>query len=112
MRVQGCVLHESEEGAKLFSGGGSYVCMCWGAGRFVLVLILRKLAYLVIYDSGWVSLEHLLLSRHPSPLSSEGWCRDELLGFGYQQVIYPPVRWRLGEKEARSRADVERIGHI
>ena len=27
---------------------------------------LRILAYLVIYDSGQVSLEHLLLSRHPS----------------------------------------------
>ena len=27
---------------------------------------LRILVYLVIYDSGWVSLEHLLVSRHPS----------------------------------------------
>ena len=27
---------------------------------------LRGLVYLVIYDSGKVSLEHLLLSRHPS----------------------------------------------
>ena len=26
---------------------------------------LRILVYLVIYDSGWVSLENLLLSRHP-----------------------------------------------
>ena len=27
---------------------------------------LHILVYLVIYDSGWVSLEHLLLSRHLS----------------------------------------------
>ena len=27
---------------------------------------LRALVYLVVCDSGWVSLEHLLLSRHPS----------------------------------------------
>ena len=30
------------------------------------VPILRILVYLVIYDSGWVSLEHPLLSRYPS----------------------------------------------
>jgi len=29
---------------------------------------LRILVYLVIYDSGKVSLEHLLLSRHPSQI--------------------------------------------
>ena len=28
---------------------------------------LRLQVYLVVYDSGRVSLEHLLLSRHPSP---------------------------------------------
>ena len=29
-----------------------------------IVFNLRILVYLVIYDSGWVSLEHLLLSRY------------------------------------------------
>jgi len=36
-------------------------------------MCLRILVYSVIYDSGWVSLEHLLLSRYPSqspPLST------------------------------------------
>ena len=38
-----------------------------------LIISLRILGYLVKYDSGKVSLEHLLLSRHPSrspPLST------------------------------------------
>ena len=34
-------------------------------GLFVKTFDLRKLVYLVIYDSGQVSLEHLLLSRYP-----------------------------------------------
>ena len=34
-------------------------------------LILRILVYSVIYDSGWVSLEHVLLSRNPSQKSVE-----------------------------------------
>ena len=33
-------------------------------------LYLRILAYLVIYDSGQMSLEHLLLSRYPSKFES------------------------------------------
>jgi len=36
-----------------------------GAFRAKLIC-LRILVYLVIYDSGYVSLEHLLLSRYPS----------------------------------------------
>ena len=31
-----------------------------------MVICLRILVYFVIYDCGQVSLEHLLLSRHPS----------------------------------------------
>ena len=40
----------------------------WRAG---LSMSLHVLVYLVIYDSGKVSLEHLLLSRHPLPGNPE-----------------------------------------
>ena len=43
-----------------------FVCspLCGYGGRGELNL--RKRVYLVIHDSGWVSLKHLLISRNPS----------------------------------------------
>ena len=37
-----------------------------GGQRAVGVFYLRKLVHLLVHDSGSGSLEHLLLSRHPS----------------------------------------------
>ena len=42
---------------------------CMGFNTF-----LRMLVYLVIFDSAQVSLEHLLLSRHPSPRGPSDAC--------------------------------------
>ena len=41
-------------------------CVCPSNSGGPRSFFLRILAYLVIYDAGQVSLEHLLLSRHPS----------------------------------------------
>ena len=59
------------------------------------MVTLRILVYLVTYDSGWVSLEHLLLSRHssqrgPTYYEIGGWTIENKVTYHVKKKLRAP----------------------
>ena len=62
----GMVLLWGPSGRRFLMSEAPLLCCCWPWPFLQCWFCLRILVYLVIHDSGWVSLEHLLLSWYPS----------------------------------------------